>query len=140
MEAIDNDASLSTAEREDAKRRVTGGKAQKAPTLASVIFPKNRYGKKVRKHAKEWGLDPASAADRQTFHDIVDGVIQEPDEVIEADNWRDQPAPQYYYYIRDEDVVVVNGDGESVTLLKGGVNNERVKRVRNQVREYSERG
>ena len=57
----------------------------------------------------------------------MDEIINYPDEITHGD-WRSQEGI-CDFYIKDDDVVIVN-DGEFVSILKGGVNNARIKNSR----------
>lgn len=46
-------------------------------------------------------------------------------------NWRGQ-EDDVLFYIKGEDVVVTKQNDEFITVLKGGVNNARVKNARNK--------
>lgn len=89
-----------------------------------IIKSDKQLGKKIGKHAKDYGLDPSNDADRQQMIHMIDNIINSPDEVLHGE-WRSQPGMSDYY-IKGEDVVVVNS-GRFVTILKGGISNERIK-------------
>ncbi len=86
-----------------------------------------QFGKKVGKHTKEYGLNPQSSADRQKIRHIIFDIVENADEIREGD-WRSQEG-LCQFYIKGPDVVVTRGK-EFVTILKGGVENERVKNAR----------
>lgn len=87
-----------------------------------------QFGKKVGKHAAEFGLNPASAEDRVEFLDIINDIRNNATEVRTGE-WRMQEG-NCIFYIKGDDVVVHNNKDEFVTILKGGVRNERVKNAR----------
>lgn len=60
---------------------------------------------------------------------IIDDIISNRDEVVKG-SWRGQEGI-VDFYIKGTDVVVVN-KGKFVTILKGGVENARVKDARGQ--------
>ncbi|MDR3308061.1 MAG: hypothetical protein LBS58_04095 [Coriobacteriales bacterium] len=66
--------------------------------------------------------------DRKELRGITLAIITDADITTEG-NLRDQPNPSMFF-IKEEDVVVVNAAGEFVSLLKGGVNNVRIQRSR----------
>lgn len=84
-----------------------------------------QFGKKVGKHAVDFGLNPSIESDREKFRNIIKNIITQKDE-IRIGEWRGQ-EDDVLFYIKKEDVVVVKTDGDFVTVLKGGINNERIK-------------
>ena len=91
----------------------------------SVAFPSGQVGKKFGKHCRVWGLDPSSEEDRQRLKGTIKGIIDGADEVDEGD-WRGQPNPRTFY-LRGNDLVIVNALGEFVTVMKGGGDNRRYR-------------
>ena len=106
---------------------------------SDIIKTDKQLGKKIGKHTKEYGLDPSKAEDREKLLQIIDDIINNPDEYLDNGMWRGQgkelPSGLHEdgpvdFYIKGEDVVVVNKNNEFVTILKGGVGNARVKDAR----------
>ena len=89
-----------------------------------------QFGKKVGKHAIDFGLDPSKTEDREVFQKIINNIQTSPDRIAEG-NWRGQ-EDDVLFYIKGEDVVVTKKNDEFITVLKGGVNNARVKNARNK--------
>lgn len=89
-----------------------------------------QFGKKVGKHAKDYGLNPSKAEDRAIFQSIIND-IKENSEEVRTGYWRGQPE-DVLFYIKGEDVVITDQQGEFISILKGGINNERVKNARNK--------
>ena len=89
-----------------------------------------QFGTKVGKHAKDYGLDPSKAEDREIFHKIINDIMSNADE-IRIGYWRGQPE-DVIFHIKGEDVVITDQNNEFITLMKGGVNNVRVKNARNK--------
>lgn len=89
----------------------------------SVRFTDRRFGKKVGKHCRDWNLDPAVPEDRQKLKDIIIGIIDGAEDVSSGD-WRGQPNP-CTFYLKGDDLVITNADGEFVTVVKGGATNAR---------------
>lgn len=92
----------------------------------------SQIGSKVGKHAAEWGLDPASAADRDRFGAITRGIVREATERRRVE-WLSDPKThkrtvEVTAYIKGEDVVLIDDDGNYVTTMKGGTHNKRVQR------------
>ena len=88
----------------------------------------SQFGKKVAKHAEDFGLDASSTEDRQKIRDIMQDIFDNADEVCTGE-WRGQKDP-VRFYIKGDDVVLTKQDGSFITILKGGVNNARVKKAR----------
>ena len=92
-----------------------------------LIISDYQFGKKVGKHANVFGLDPKKEEDRIKFGQITSDIYNNPDE-IRRGKWRGQQG-DVSFYIKGNDVVVVNSGGEYITTLKDGVNNANVKRA-----------
>lgn len=84
-----------------------------------------QFGKKIGKHAKDYGLNPGSVEDRVKMNNIIDNIVNNYSEVRFGD-WRGQNE-DVLFFIKEKDVVVTKQDGEFITILKGGVENVRVK-------------
>ena len=84
-----------------------------------------QFGKKGSKHAPEWGLKMNLPQDRQKLKDIILDIYNNADYILKNADWRGQPKP-VTFYVKGDDVVVVNADDEFITILKGGVHNARV--------------
>lgn len=112
--------------------RVVNGRPKTAKTVEKTfkngtIKTDKQFGKKIGKHAADYGLDPGSPKDRAQMESIIDDILTNPDEKRKGD-WRSQPGDSEFF-IKGEDVVVVN-DNKFVTILKGGAENARVKNAR----------
>lgn len=87
-----------------------------------------QFGKKVGRHAKDYGIDPSSADGRASIlamiHDIKNNATEQ-----RIGFWRGQPE-DVIFYIKDEDVVITTQGNEFITIMKGGTANERVKNAR----------
>lgn len=95
-----------------------------------IIITKEQIGKKIGEHTKEYSFNPGKEEDRIKLLNIIDDVINNADEVVVGDNWRHQVGHPIFY-IKGEDVVVaMENDKKFVTILKGGITNERVKKAR----------
>ena len=64
------------------------------------------------------------------MHEIIDDIIENHSE-IRSGSWRGQEK-EVDFYIKNADVVVCSKEKEFITILKGGVNNARVKNARNK--------
>lgn len=92
-----------------------------------LITSDKQFGSKIGKHAADFGLDPSKEADREKMRAIIDDISNYPDSV-RIGKWRGQQG-ECEFYIKGDDVVVAN-KGTFVTILKGGVDNERIKNAR----------
>lgn len=93
----------------------------------AIIMTGKQFGKKAGEHVKDYGLDVTKEEDRKKFFEITQDIVQNHDEIRHGD-WRGQKGT-CDFYIKGEDVVVINNN-KYVSTLKGGVNNERVKNAR----------
>ncbi|RGX53780.1 hypothetical protein DWV16_16265 [Anaerotruncus sp. AF02-27] len=103
-------------------------KALDTPLKNGIIKTDKQFGKKIGKHAADFGLDPANAMDRQKISRIIDDIIIGHTEKVSG-SWRGQQG-DVDFYIKAKDVVVARKTGEFITILKGGVDNARVKDAR----------
>ncbi len=87
-----------------------------------------QFGKKVGKHAPEFDLDPTTPEGRAKFKTIINDIVYKVQEK-RIGSWRGQ-AEDVLFFIKGEDVVITKQNGEFITILKGGINNERVKNAR----------
>lgn len=92
-----------------------------------IIKTDKQFGKKIGKHAQDYGLNPSDSKDREKMRAIIDNILLEPDETASG-TWRGQTGT-VDFYIKGKDVVIVNGT-RFVTILKNGVDNARVKDAR----------
>lgn len=107
--------------------RGVGAKRAESRASSNVIMRKKQLGKKLTKHAKDWGLSPGSSEDRSEFGRIVEGIIDSADEVSYGE-WRGQPGPCSFYR-KGQDLVIVNANDEFVTVMRGGASNVRYQRA-----------
>lgn len=87
-----------------------------------------QFGKKVGKHAPDFGLDPSSPEDRKKFQRIIDDILDTASE-RRIGEWRGQ-VNEVIFHIKGSDVVVTTQSNEFITILKGGIDNARVKNAR----------
>ncbi len=95
---------------------------------SNIIKSDKQLGKKIGKHASDYGLDPAKPEDRAKMQTIIDTICETPDEIVYG-TWCGQPGG-VKFFIKGNDVVVTTKDDVFVTILKGGINNARVKDAR----------
>lgn len=94
---------------------------------SGIILSDKQFGKKVGRHAKDFGLSPEKAEDREKLRNIIADIINNKDDYA-IGNWRGQSG-QVEFFIKGEDVVIVKNN-KFVSILKSGVNNARVKEAR----------
>ena len=80
-----------------------------------------QYGKKIGKHARDFGLDASNEADRLKMNEIIADIVSNKDE-IRIGSWRGQ-HDDVLFFVKGNDVVITKTDGEFVTILKDGVKN-----------------
>lgn len=103
---------------------------KKQDKIRSVTFDDKQFGKKVGKHAADFGLSAGTPEDRAKMKQVVLDIVDHADEKVGGE-WRGQEGP-VLFYVKGQDVVVTRENGEFVTVLKGGVENARVKKARGQ--------
>ena len=88
-----------------------------------------QFGKKIGKHAQDFGLDPSIESHRQRMHEIIDDICKNA-EVTKIGTWRGQDE-EVLFKIKGKDVVITKQNGEFITILKNGVvNSARIKNAR----------
>jgi len=85
-----------------------------------------QLGRKIGKHAADFGLDPANPVYRTQLRHLIAEITTSPDRVVEG-IFRGQGAVKFF--IKGEDVVVTTPTEDFVTILKGGVQNPAVQRA-----------
>lgn len=108
----------------DARQRRSDLKGANAP----FTFNKAQFGKKAGKHASDFGLNPNSAGDREKLLEIINDIRNKREEVRRGP-WRGQEQ-EVFFHIKGQNVVLTKPEGEYITILKGGTENERVKNAR----------
>ena len=104
-------------------------KAVDKPGESGIIKTNKQFGKKVGKHAPDWGLDASSSNDREKMEQIIDDIYLNHDAPVKIGKWRGQ-TDDVLFYTKGEDVVITKQNGEFVTILKGGKSSGRVKDAR----------
>lgn len=97
-------------------------------TRHPVIFSDAQFGKKVGKHASDFGMRPDSQEDRNKMRAIIENIVDNADERYFGE-WAGQESPVIFHILGD-DVVVESKYQEFVTVLKGGTSSARVKKAR----------
>lgn len=98
------------------------------PLEEFLSYNRRNFGHEASGHCHEWGLDKTLEKDREALKAIISSIIKDAD-AVKYGNWRGQES-DVIFFIKGDDVVVTKFDGEFVSILKGGVNNERVKTAR----------
>lgn len=89
-----------------------------------------QFGKKIGKHARDYGMNPSVKEDREKMKEIIDSIVKGAEQ-IKIGSWRGYDD-EVLFYIKGEDVVITTQEHEFVTILKGGVSNGRVKIARDK--------
>lgn len=110
------------------KKYLKASKALINQGKSGIIKTDKQFGKKIGKHAIDYGLDPGKAEDRLWMRTMIDTICTEAEETVKGD-WRGQSEP-VKFYIKGDDVVVTTLDDVFITILKGGTSNARVKNAR----------
>ena len=87
-----------------------------------------QFGKKIGKHAHELNLDVSNKKDREELKHIINNIMDNP-EIVKKGYWRGQKE-DVLFYIVGNDVVIAKQNNEFISILPGGVNNERIKNAR----------
>lgn len=88
-----------------------------------------QFGKKIGKHGGyDYGFDIKTKEGREQYRALIEDVRYNFDERAVGD-WRSQTEP-VIFYIKGENLVVTQLDGEFISLFDGGKKNERAKNAR----------
>lgn len=88
-----------------------------------MTMPKKQFGEKCGDHAKDYGLDPSNAEDREKLRNIIAKIVLESDGTGVSD-WREYKDARVYW--RGDDVVLATSDNEFITVMRGGITNKRL--------------
>ncbi len=100
-----------------------------------------QFGKKIGKHAADYGLDPSKEEDREKLKRRIQEIASSPDYVISG-TWRGQGKMQkdgkqqdgiVDYVIKDSDVIVAK-DGNFITIIREGIHSS--GRIKKAYEEY----
>jgi hypothetical protein len=86
----------------------------------------HQFGKKVGKHASDYGLNPKKEEGRNKMRNIIFDIVDHYDEIREGE-FRGQSG-SVRFYIKGDDVVIVSGNN-FVSILKDGSKNKHVQRA-----------
>ncbi|BBA35859.1 type VI secretion protein VgrG1 [Methylocaldum marinum] len=94
-------------------------------TKNAISIGESQLGKKLGKHVRDFGGNPANAADRQRVIDRISDIANNPDRVVPG-TFRGQGANgdrgPVNFMIQGRDVLVATPEGKFVTILKDGIN------------------
>ena len=89
--------------------------------LPGLRIGNKQFGKKLAKHAKEFGLDPSNAAHRQWVRNRIENIVGRYDEVRQGPwNPKGGGGYDYLFYRQGDDVVLTKVSGDFVTVMPGG--------------------
>lgn len=95
----------------------------------NIIILEKQFGKKIGKHAIDFGFDASSEIDRKNFYELIVDIVRDCDE-IRVGSWRGQNH-EVIFYIKGDDVVIVSSEtNQFISILKGGIDNDRIKNSR----------
>ena len=105
--------------------------------IGNIIIDDKQLGRKMGKHAQDYGLNPRSENDRIKFREIIDDIVQNYDE-IRVGTWRDlgeylengrRADGEVIFLIKKGDVVILR-NGNFVTILENGITNARIRNAK----------
>ncbi len=100
----------------------------------SFKITNKKFGKKVGKHAQDFGLNPGDPESRTRIEGVINNIVFEPDESPRLGKWRsvgellpdgNRAEGPAIFFRKGNDVVVTDLNGGFVTILKDGANNKR---------------
>ena len=95
---------------------------------SGIIISEKQFGKKIGKHAEDYGLDASKEEDRQKMKEIINDIHDNRTE-IRTGQFCGQSG-DVDFFIKGNDVVICKPNNEFITIMKDGVNNDWVKNAR----------
>lgn len=95
---------------------------------APIIIQDEQVGKKIGKHISEYGLNPSSKEDRDSYIHLIREVRKSYDE-RRIGSWRSIDE-DVMFYLKGTDLLITRKNGIFVSLFKGGDTNARFKNAR----------
>ncbi|MGN1090706.1 MAG: phage minor capsid protein [Huintestinicola sp.] len=95
---------------------------------SGIIISEKQFGKKIGKHAEDYGLDASKEEDRQKMKEIINDIHDNRTE-IRTGQFCGQSG-DVDFFIKGDDVVICKPNNEFITIMKDGVNNDWVKNAR----------
>jgi len=153
IDTVNTEEGITVLKRNNGKENVYGGELTKSDngdiikeTEGGLIITKSQFGKKVGKHAVEFGLDPTDKESRDKVLDIIADIHDNPDLVVDG-LWRGQgelnesgagrKSGKVMFFIKGVSVVV-SKDNQFVTVMGNGLNNGNVKKALESHRKEAE--
>ena len=109
-----------------AAKSARGAATGRAPQrlLPGLKVDDTQIGKKIGKHAEDFGLDASNPADREAVRERIDSIVRRYDDVRQGPwNPRGGGGSDFLFYRQGSDVVVSKPSGDFVTVLRGGSTN-----------------
>lgn len=92
--------------------------------VPSLRIPDAQFGRKIGKHAQDYGLDPSDPAARALLRERIEQIHGQAEEIRQGPwNPSGGGSPAHLFFRQGEDVVVTGPDGTFVTILRGGAGN-----------------
>ena len=129
---------LQAERQEEVENTGIGGRMEgKGENLSSkdvkdgLKMSEKQFGKKVGKHAEDFGLDPSSSESRDFVRNKANEIFEKPTEIREG-IFRGQgtllpngsnAAGKVRFYIQGRDVVMTDMNNNFITIMKDGINN-----------------
>lgn len=112
-------ARAAKGERAVQKALETAGDGAHGPDLTGVSD--KQFGRKWGRHAQDYGLNPGDTAARKWFEDRIYEVRASHDDVRRG-SWNPQGGggDDYWFYRKDNDLLITKGDGTFVTMFPLG--------------------
>jgi hypothetical protein len=92
------------------------------PKPPELHINEKQFGKKLGKHASDWGLNPSNVDDRSAFRTKIIEIVDDRDDVTRV-IWYDK---EEWAFRKGNDVVLVRDNGEFHTIMKDGADNRRL--------------
>ena len=86
-----------------------------------------QFGKKIGKHAQDFGLDPKSETGRAEIYRKINDIVDNYDE-LRSGTFRGQEG-EVDFYIKGRDVVIIK-NGNFISILKDGADNGAVRNAK----------
>ena len=93
-----------------------------------LVITDEQFGKKVGKHAVDYGLNPGDKAAREKFRALVNDIVKNADERVYGE-WEGQKNP-VLFHIKGDDVVLESRDGGFISIFRGGARNAWIMHIR----------
>ncbi|WP_067648448.1 hypothetical protein [Nocardia harenae] len=106
------------ADLEDGNSGDSAGATDEGAKGPPMHIDKRQFGKKIGKHAEDFGLDPRDPSARIWLRQHFEEVRSSPDEVRSGPYYPDSGGGNdYWFYRKGNDLLITKGDGEFVTCF-----------------------